>query len=73
MKPTLDWKAILALGAVTLVFAYLAKKEAAKAVTTVEKAVNPVSDQNVFYKAISSLTPTGDLGTSIYDVLHPGG
>lgn len=74
MNPQLDWKAILALGGVAVVFYYLAKKEAGAAVSTVEKAVNPASTQNVAYKTASAIfAPAGQtIGTELYNITHPG-
>jgi len=68
----IDYKAVIAVGGVLLLFAYLAKKQAA----AVAQSVNPVSDQNVFYKGAGAVTGavTGSqlpLGTQIYDWLHP--
>ncbi len=52
----IDYKTVLAVGGVVLVFAYLARRQALQAASTVASAVNPVSDQNVFYKSANALT-----------------
>ena len=72
--PNLDWKAILALGGVGLVFYFIAKKEAAAAVQSVEKAVNVTSPANVAYKAANAiLAPPGQtIGSELYNIIHPG-
>jgi hypothetical protein len=76
MNPNLDWKAILALGAVGLVFYYVARREAGAVVTGVEKAINPVNPQNVFASAANAVTGavtgTPSLGAEIYNITHPG-
>jgi hypothetical protein len=72
----LDWKTIVAGGAVVLVIGYVLKKQAEAAVSTVAQAVNPVNPENIFYTGASSLTSavTGNqtsLGSQIYDWLNP--
>lgn len=54
-----------------------ATAEVGNAVGKVGQAINPVSDQNIFYRGVNSLGAalTGDdgfnLGSWTYDVLHP--
>lgn len=69
-----DWKAILALGGVALVFYFLAKREASAAVKGVEKAVNITSPSNIAYQTANAiLAPKGQsIGSEIYNITHPG-
>jgi hypothetical protein len=59
-----------------IVLAYLGKKTA-DAAKAVGQAVNPVSDQNIFYSGTNAIggALTGDqnfsLGVWVYDALHP--
>lgn len=72
----IDWKTVLALGGIALVFYYIAKKDAEAAAVAVGQAVNPVSPSNIFAKAANAVTGavtgTPSLGAEIYNVLHPG-
>lgn len=78
-----DWKGVLAIGAVLGIGIYLARKQAAQAVSAVGAAVNPLSDQNLPSKGAAALTsaftgsvlPSGEatpIGVQIFDFLHPG-
>ena len=73
----MDWKAVLALGAVGLVVLYVFKKQAAAAASAVGAAINPISPQNIFYQGTSAVTGavTGQANTSfgseIYDWFNP--
>lgn len=55
-----------------------ASAEIGEAAGRVGQAINPTSDQNIFYKGVNSIGAalTGDdnfnLGSWTYDVLHPG-
>ena len=52
----LDYKTVIAGGAVVLILAYLAKKQAAAAVEAVGTAVNPLSSENLAYKGVNAVT-----------------
>lgn len=52
----LNAKGVLALGVVVGVLAYLAKRQAVQAAEAVGAAVNPVSNQNIFYKGVNAVT-----------------
>lgn len=66
--------AVLLVGGVVY---YFGKKEIAKGAAAAGNAVNPVSDQNVFYKGVNAVgtvlsgDPEFTLGGWVYDVLHP--
>jgi hypothetical protein len=73
-----DWKTIVAIGAVIGVGAYLAKKQVTAAAEAVGTAVNPVSSENIFYKAASSVADALSedqqpmpLGSRIYNWFNP--
>lgn len=81
----LDYKVVLAAGAVGLVVLYLARKQvtdaaqgAVKVAGAVGTAVNPLSHENIFYRAtnavVNAVSPDQDktqtLGSRIYDWLH---
>ena len=71
----IDHKTIIALAVVAFAVYYYGKKEVAQAAATVGRAVNPVSNENIFYKFAGSVTGalTGSnqpLGTQIYDYFH---
>ena len=74
----LDWKGILAIGAVLGIAGYLAKKQIAQTAQEVGTAINPVSDQNIFYQgasavanAVTNNTESLPLGSQIYDWINP--
>jgi hypothetical protein len=71
-------KTIFAIGATVVALGYLAKREAAGTVKAVASAVNPVSNKNIFYRAVNSvggaLSGEGEnfsLGTWFYDITRP--
>lgn len=73
----LDWKGVLAIGALLAVGVVIAKKDATAALQTAGAAVNPVSSGNVAYQGVSSLAnalaPDGQsltIGQRLYDVLN---
>ena len=75
----LDWKAVLALGAVGLVVLFVLEKQAKAAAIAAGQAINPLNNDNVIYGAASKIgdVVAGDgqsvpLGTRIYDWFHPG-
>lgn len=72
-----DHKLVIAgTGAIILLYV-LGKREASKTAIAVGEAVNPVSDQNVFYRGVNAVgaTLTSDenfnLGGWIYDKVNP--
>lgn len=77
-----DWKlAAVAIGGVIVLY-YLAKREATAAVTAVGGAINPVSKENVFYKATSAVVNATagqsadgpkNLGEWFYSKINPEG
>lgn len=78
MNKGLGYAVAIASGAAALIVIYkFFKGEASEAVKAVGNAVNPVSDQNVFYRGTNAVgeAVTGDphftLGGWVYDVLHP--
>lgn len=75
----LDWRAVLALGAVGLVVLLVIEKQAKAAAMAAGQAINPLNNDNVIYGAASAIgnavSTDGQsvpLGTRIYDWLHPG-
>lgn len=73
IKANIDYKLVIAgTGAIILLYA-LGKREAQKTAVAVGEAVNPTSEQNVFYRGVNAVgeTLTGnkdfDLGRWIYD------
>lgn len=77
-----DWKlAAVAIGGFVLLY-FLAKREVGAAVSAVGGAVNPVSRENVFYKATSAVVNATagqaadgpkNLGEWIYSKTNPEG
>ena len=75
----MDWKSILAIGAVGLVVLYVVKKQATAAVSAVGTALNPVSQGNIVNQGVNAVltavssTPNipTSLGSEIYDWLNP--
>lgn len=75
--PNLDWKAVTALIVGAVVVYSIIKKDALAAAQAVGGAINPVSNQNVFYKATNAVggavtgTQSFSLGSWIYDKINP--
>jgi hypothetical protein len=69
--------AVAAAGAVGLVLYSVLKSEATEAAKAVGRAIDPTSDQNVFYRGVNALgsSVTGDkhftLGGWLYDLVNP--
>ena len=75
----LDYKTVLAIGAVLGIGAYLARRQVVQTAQAVGSAINPVSSENIFYKgasavtnAIANDTQEVPLGTRIYDFFNTG-
>lgn len=74
----LDYKVVIAGGAVLLVVAWVLRGQVKAAAVAVGESVNPVSPENIFYKAasgvVNAVSGDGDknasLGSRIYDWLH---
>lgn len=74
-------KTVLVLGGAAVIGVYLLYTSGKRAAAAVGEAVNPVSDQNIFYRGVNAIVDVFDdgtknesntLGTWLYDLLHEG-
>ena len=66
----LDYKTALVLVGGVVAAYFILRNDAVALAKATGKAIDPTSTNNVFYKTVSAATPTGSLGSWVYDLFH---